>query len=387
MLSRNLVLTFGSLALASLGLASSPVVTTVEAQVSRMRFQAMDRNNDGRVTRDEWNGSARSFEIHDWNNDGVLSGDEVRPGGRRSAALDAVDHHPNRWEQNLTWTRNTFANLDHNRDGRLTSNEWHFPLETFRRVDRNRDNSINLNEFLGEGVDDDLRGDTFDNLDVNNNGRVERNEWYGGLDDFRWLDRNNDGVVTRYEMVGSQPALSAFDEFANLDYDRNGTLSRAEWHWSNLSFTQRDQNRDGIISRNEFAAGGGAPLVGALASQAAQQTVRVNAQHRWVDTGVTVRAGDVVRFESSGQITLSDNAQDVAVPAGARSGRTAPDAPIAGVLAGALIGRIGDYAAIGIGNQTQITAPVSGRLYLGVNDDHLLDNGGEFVVNISVDRR
>jgi hypothetical protein len=30
----------------------------------------------------------------------------------------------------------------------LTSNEWHFDLETFRRVDRNRDNAINLAEFL-----------------------------------------------------------------------------------------------------------------------------------------------------------------------------------------------------------------------------------------------
>jgi hypothetical protein len=65
----------------------------------------------------------------------------------------------------------------------------------------------------------------------------------------------------------------------------------------------------------------------------------------------------------------------------------APDAPISGVYAGALIGKIGFYSAIAIGNQSQITAPVSGVLYLGVNDDHLADNRGEFVVNVSVQRR
>ena len=388
MFARTLVLTFGSLTLASLGLVSTPLAATAEAQVSRMRFQAMDRNNDGRVTREEWNGSARSFEVHDWNNDGVLSGEEVRPGGRRAAALEPVDHAPNRFERNLNWTRNNFTNLDHNRDNRLSSNEWHFDLETFRRVDANRDNHLSLAEFLGEGVDD-LREDTFDDLDANNNGRVERSEWYGGLNEFRRLDRNNDGILSRFEVVGSTPNMTTWDEFANLDYDRNGSLSRAEWHWSNLSFTQRDANRDGIISRNEFAAAGGAPgQVGALGAQpAATQTVRVNSQVRWTDTGITVNAGDVLTFSATGQIQLSDNAKDVAHSAGSLTGRMANDAPISGVLAGALIGRIGNFSALGIGNQGSITAPVSGRLYLGVNDDHLPDNRGEFTVAVGVQRR
>jgi hypothetical protein len=391
MFVRNLVLTFGSLALASLSLVATPVVTTAEAQVSRMRFQAMDTNNDGRVTRQEWRGSARSFEVHDWNGDGVLSGEEVRVGGRRAQQMEAADHNPNRWETTLNWTRNNFTSLDHNRDGRLTSNEWHFDLETFRRIDRNRDNAVVLNEFIGQGVEDDLRGDNFDDLDVNNNGRVERSEWYGALADFRWLDKNNDGILSRYEVVGTQPAVSnTWNEFNNLDFDKNGSLSRAEWHWSNLSFTQRDTNRDGILTAREFDAAGGSPVIGAIGSQpapAATQTIRVNSQVRWTDTGITVRQGDVITFNTTGQVQLSDNAQDLANPAGAVSGRTAPDAPISGVLAGALIGRIGNYLPMGIGNQGSITAPVSGRLYLGVNDDHLPDNRGEFTVQLGIQRR
>jgi hypothetical protein len=44
-----------------------------------MRFKGMDRNHDGRISRDEWRGNDRSFEKKDTNGDGVLSGDEVRP--------------------------------------------------------------------------------------------------------------------------------------------------------------------------------------------------------------------------------------------------------------------------------------------------------------------
>jgi hypothetical protein len=388
MFSRTLVLTFSSLALVGLGIGSAPVVTTVEAQgraVSRIRFQEMDRNNDGVVTRQEWVGSARSFEVHDWNNDGRLAGEEVRVGGRRTAELDSVDHNPNRLERNLVWTRNAFTNFDHNRDNRITSNEWHFDLETFRRVDRNNDNALNLAEFLGEGVDD-LRDDRFDDLDANNNGRVERNEWYGGLNEFRALDRNNDGILSRFEVVGNAPTLDTYDSFNNLDFDRNGSLARAEWHWSNLSFTQRDTNRDGMISRREFEAAGGTPG-SAPASAAGSQTVRINAQQRWTDSGLTVRAGDVLTFNASGEIRMSDNTADTATPAGSRTGRTAPDAPVLNQLAGGLIARIGDYPSIFIGGRTTITAPVSGRLYLGVNDDHLPDNAGEFTVTVGVQGR
>jgi Ca2+-binding EF-hand superfamily protein len=388
MSARSLVLTFSSVALVGLCQMATPVVTTTEAQGRAIRFQAMDQNNDGVISRQEWQGSDRSFEVHDWNGDGRLSGEEVRIGARRNLEWDSVDHAPNRLERNLSWTRNGFTALDHNRDSQLTPNEWHFDVETFRRVDRDRNNSINLSEFLGESLDDD-RGDNFDDLDFNNNGRVERSEWHGGLAEFRALDRNGDGVLSRFEVVGSQPSLSTQDEFDNLDYNRNGRLERAEWHWSNTSFLQRDANRDGVISRSELESSGGTPAtIGALGGgQVNSQAFRVNAQQRWTPTGLMVRAGDIITFQSSGQIQMSDNTQDVASPAGALSRRMAPDAPISGVLAGALIARIGGYAPVAIGDQTRITAPVSGELFLGVNDDHLPDNRGEFNVTVGIERR
>ena len=252
MTSRPLVLTTAFVTCLWMGLAA-----TAEAQ-TQTRFPGMDRNNDGQITREEWRGSDRSFQTHDWNNDGVLSGDEVRPGAQRNSNWETADHDPNRFERNISWTESGFSNLDHNRDGRLTTNEWHYDLETFRRIDRDRNNAISRSEFIGAASNDD-RGDNFDDLDWNNNGTVERAEWHGGLDEFRWLDRNSDGVLSRFEVAGADNSFDTYDQFQSLDYDRDGAISRAEWHWSRNSFTQRDTNRDGVLSRREFDASGGSP--------------------------------------------------------------------------------------------------------------------------------
>ena len=371
--------------LVACALAMSVPMTLDAQQAARMRFESMDTNNDGVVTRAEWRGTARAFQNQDWNGDGRLSGQEVAIGARRSVNFDEADHLPNRFERFVSWTNAGFNNLDHNRDRRITANEWHFDVETFRRVDRNRDGGLDQAEFIGSGVDD-MRDTSFDDLDWNNNGRVERSEWSGSPAAFTDLDRNRDGILSRFEVVGGiDTPNDTWDQFASLDYNRNGSLARDEWHWSNVSFNRRDANRDGLLSRQEFAASGGAP--GAVGTSGGQRTVRVNSQQRWVDAGVAVRAGDTITLESSGTIQMSDNAQDTANPAGSTTGRRAPDAPVLNQLAGGLIAQIDNYGPIFLGGRRSFTAPVSGRLYFGVNDDHLPDNRGEFTVNVSVSPR
>jgi Ca2+-binding EF-hand superfamily protein len=281
----------------------------------------------------------------------------------------------------LSWSASAFTNLDHNRDGRLTTNEWHYDLETFHRVDRNRDNAISRTEFLGTNLDDG-RDINFDDMDVNNNGRVERSEWYFSDAAFASLDRNRDGTLNRFEVVGSQNTTGdTYNQFTSLDYDRNGTLSRNEWHWSPASFSQRDLDRNGVLSQREFETMGG--VAGATASSATQ-TIRVSSQLRWTDAVLEVRAGDIITFDATGTIVMSDNAVDTATVAGSKNGRRAPDAPILNQLAGGLLARIGNYGPIWIGDRRTMTAPVSGHLYLGVNDDHLPDNSGEFLVVVGI---
>ncbi|HEX6899857.1 MAG TPA: hypothetical protein VF789_09090 [Thermoanaerobaculia bacterium] len=99
-----------------------------------MRFAGMDRNRDGRITRDEWRGNDNSFAQHDWNGDGVLSGAEVRPGAQPT----------NRRE---TEARARFDRLDLNDDNAISLSEWIGTRNAFERLDRNDDGFLSFDEF------------------------------------------------------------------------------------------------------------------------------------------------------------------------------------------------------------------------------------------------
>lgn len=107
--------------------------------------------------------------------------------------------------------------------------------------------------------------------------------------------------------------------------------------------------------------------------------IRVPASSSWVASGITVRKGEIVTFEATGEVRLSNDAEDRAQAAGAN--RTARFAPLPNVNAGALIGRVGGAGrAFGIGDQASVPMPDAGMLYLAVNDDERADNAGEFIV-------
>jgi hypothetical protein len=111
--------------------------------------------------------------------------------------------------------------------------------------------------------------------------------------------------------------------------------------------------------------------------------IAVTASQPWTSTGRSVRKGQTLSFTTTGEIQLSDNADDIANADGSKSARYAANAPMRNVLAGALIGRIGPNGQpFAIGNMATIVAPASGVLYLGVNDDGFGDNRGSFQVVI-----
>jgi hypothetical protein len=117
--------------------------------------------------------------------------------------------------------------------------------------------------------------------------------------------------------------------------------------------------------------------------QAASRTITVPGNRQWTATNIRVNEGDVIRFQTTGEIRFSANAADNASSAGSLAQKYVSGAPLPRALAGALIGRIDNGAPFGIGNQTSLTMPATGTLYLGVNDDNVSDNSGQFQVVMS----
>jgi hypothetical protein len=113
------------------------------------------------------------------------------------------------------------------------------------------------------------------------------------------------------------------------------------------------------------------------------QGITVSARQAWTPTGITVRRGEQLSFTAEGEIRIGGSPDDVASASGVRVQRFDPRAPMRQVLAGALIGRIGNSAPFGIGTQGTFPAPAAGQLFLGINDSNFSDNDGEFRVQVT----
>src|ERR1700731_3923784 len=94
---------------------------------------------------------------------------------------------------------------------------------------------------------------------------------------------------------------------------------------------------------------------------AASVTVKVEATHPWVDSGLTVRKGERLSFSADGTIQWGTKPDQVAGPDGhgAKAGKLG---------AGGLIGRVGYTGKpFPIGStRSPIVMPKSGKLFLGV---------------------
>ena len=174
-----------------------------------------------------------------------------------------------------------------------------------------------------------------------------------------------------------------YDSFARMDRNDDGVITRWEWQGTRREFALLDTNRDGVLSPREYANRDTGDSVAGTSGQ----LITVNPTERWTDTGMWVEAGDLIDFDAEGSIQMSANGNDEATPAGSRLGRRANDAPLRNSPAGILIARIGNSAVIAVGDHRTARAPMSGELFLGVNDDYLQDNRGEYRVSVTVQPR
>jgi hypothetical protein len=132
------------------------------------------------------------------------------------------------------------------------------------------------------------------------------------------------------------------------------------------------------------------PILAALPSEsghgpvgASGGTVTVVGNQQWTPTGFAVRRGETIRFNATGEVMWSPEAADRANSGGAISGRKSGNPPVGSAPGGALVGRIGNGEPFIIGNRPAVRMPASGMLFLGINDDVVADNTGDFVVTFS----
>jgi hypothetical protein len=148
------------------------------------------------------------------------------------------------------------------------------------------------------------------------------------------------------------------DEVVRIEFDSNGNSS--------------NYNNSGTNSNNNTSSSYGRP------SGMREKQVIVSGDVDWSDAGIEVRAGQSVYFEATGQVRWGKDRRDG--PAGERNSPSNPNRPMGNRNAAALIGKIGNDMFF-IGDDTgAIRVRNSGRLYLGVNDDVLTDNSGNFRV-------
>ena len=166
---------------------------------------------------------------------------------------------------------------------------------------------------------------------------------------------------------------------------RGGTIEFRERRGFNSRVATYDRSEvDRIDFERTWGGGGGGNTdFGGRPSGMRERMVLVSASTQWSDAGIDVRAGQTIYFEATGEVRWGRDRRDG--PAGERNSPNNPARPMPNRPGAALIGKVGSGSgdAFFIGDDTSaIRVRSSGRLYLGINDDGLQDNSGNFRVTV-----
>ena len=118
------------------------------------------------------------------------------------------------------------------------------------------------------------------------------------------------------------------------------------------------------------------------------QEVQLTGEESWIDTGIDVQAGERVLITATGTLRYADAKNDNGPEGLARGFRDLLRVlPFNEAGRGALIGRIGDKDTVQpflIGARRDVTAPISGRLSVAVNQTTDDAGSGNYAVRIEV---
>ncbi|MDJ0973355.1 MAG: EF-hand domain-containing protein [Planctomycetota bacterium] len=297
----------------ALGLFAALVLTAVPAaaedlpQTSRF-FEEYDKDADGFVTEQEFDGSREVFRLLDKNDDGKVSTAELglpadyRPDPNAKKRREMAERRNrgrrggNSQQDRMQRLRRLFEQADVNQDGVVTKAEWKGNANLFDRLDRNQDGKLDRTDypalFGAMGMDDEMMGGgdgkgakpktdvTPGGAEPNKKPRANKADKPGkgmrGMRDlsveqvrkrFQELDQDADQQLTAEDGVNAKLV-------ERMDTDQSGGVSLAEFEAAVTKAQKRakpakkggganpdrikkmlqrfDQDRDGKVSRDEF---------------------------------------------------------------------------------------------------------------------------------------
>ena len=244
-----------------------PRERTTSKELLLRRFDALsrtDQNRDGKVTRDEWNGTEVAFLELDLDGNGVIDKrDRTEAAAEAPPPADEMPEPKGEIPSLDEWMKRFDKDGNAVLSNKEITDKWLRAAMPF--FDKDGDGSLaetELRELLAEAMRRRQQADArrqrpqpyevpFDAWDKDDDEKVRQNEWMGPLGLFAQIDADRDAAVSRDEVLRYKKRVLGQDFVERFDLDGDGKVTLAEFAGPTGAFRRADRSGDGSVTRQD----------------------------------------------------------------------------------------------------------------------------------------